>query len=81
MTVKVGAKAPNFALESDEGNRIGLGDFLFLDNLDACDLFQRGGALGVRLIVAVVILGTHIDEAHGDVLGRHGSEQAEREKC
>jgi thioredoxin-dependent peroxiredoxin len=27
MTVKVGAKAPNFALESDEGNRIGLGDF------------------------------------------------------
>jgi thioredoxin-dependent peroxiredoxin len=27
MTVKVGAKAPNFALESDEGKRIGLGDF------------------------------------------------------
>ena len=42
---------------------IGLGDHLFLADLHAGQLGQRGRALGVGLVVAVVGLGTDVDEA------------------
>ena len=48
---------------------VGLGDFLFLDHLDAGHLLERGGAGGVRLVVAIVVARADIDEADGGVGG------------
>ena len=41
---------------------------LLLVDLDAGDLLDRGGAFGVGLVVAVVVLRADVDEAHGDGL-------------
>ena len=47
----------------------GLGDLLLLEDLDAGQLRYARRALGVGLVVAIVILGADVDEAH-DRLGR-----------
>jgi hypothetical protein len=44
----------------------GLRDHLLLADLDAGELGQRRRALGVRLVVAVVGLRPHVDEADGE---------------
>src|SRR5205823_5153225 len=44
-----------------------LGDFLDLENLDARQLLDGRGALGVGLVVAVVVLGANVKEADGDI--------------
>ena len=43
-------------------HRVGLGHVLFLDHLDAGHLLHQRGRLGVRLVVAVVIARTDVDE-------------------
>ena len=45
------------------------GTFSFFDDLDAGHLLDGGGALGVGLVVAVVVLGADVDEADGQFLG------------
>src|SRR4029077_5978996 len=50
-------------------NRVGFRDLLLLDHLDAGHLLQRGGAGGVRLVVAVVVTRSDIYEADDGILG------------
>ena len=61
-------------------DRVGLGDFLFLDHLEAGQLLQRRGALRVRLVVAVVVARTDIDEADRGVGRQRGTRTKRRTK-
>ena len=55
----------------------GLRDALLLDHLDAGHLLDRGGALGVRLVVAEIVARPDIDEADHRRTGGAGA--AERQ--
>ena len=47
----------------------GLGDLLLLDDLDARQLLDRGGGLGLGLVVAVVVARADVDDAHDQLVG------------
>ena len=57
----------------------GLRDHLLLANLDPRHFGQRGGALGVCLVVTVVGLGADVDETDRQRIGRSGGGRS-REK-
>ena len=59
-------------------DRVGFRDLLLLDHLDAGHLLQRGGAGGVRLVVAVVVARADIDEADDGILGERGASRQRR---
>jgi hypothetical protein len=57
----------------------GLGDVLFLDDGDTGHRLDRGGAFGMGLVVAEIVLGADIDEADGQaVAGAPSRQGAER---
>jgi hypothetical protein len=49
---------------------VGLGDFLFLDHLDAGHFLESGRAGGVGLVVAIIVARADIDEADGRIGGQ-----------
>jgi hypothetical protein len=51
-------------------DRVGLGHLLLLDHLDAAELLQRRGALGMGLVVAIVVARADVDESDRGILGR-----------
>ena len=53
-------------------HRRGLGHVLFFDHLHAGELLDLRGRFGLRLVVAVVVARTDVDEADGDGLLRMG---------
>ena len=44
------------------GDIVGLGNFLFFDDLDAGHFLQDGCRFCMRLVIAIVVLGADIDE-------------------
>jgi hypothetical protein len=67
-------------------DRVGLRHLLLFHHLDAGHLLERGGAGGVRLVVAVVVARADIDEADDRILRerrapRHAGRQAPWRRC
>src|SRR4029077_11788187 len=60
----------------------GLRHLLLLDHRDAGHLLEGGGGLGLRLVVAVVVARTHVDDTHHQLVRSEraagGRERAER---